>query len=107
MYNLLMKFSGHFNEWEENQGRLYDVSFFAGRIFEHTAPTIQRQFTAVGGPDFEVLMKLPCLFNYEGYNVVGSIGRISDVRSDRGNYQIAYILPNDYPNYPTTTPKSR
>ena len=81
MYNLLMKFSGHFNEWEENQGRLYDVSFFAGRIFEHTAPTIQRQFTADGDPDFEVLMKLPCLFTYEGYNVVGSIGRISDVRS--------------------------
>ena len=37
MYNLLMKSSWYYNEWEDNQGRLYDVSFLAGRVFEYTA----------------------------------------------------------------------
>ena len=100
MYNLLMKSSVHYNEWEENQGRLYDVRFFSGRIFEYTAATIEQQFTAGGSPDFDALMKLPCLFTYEGYDVVGSIGRISDVRPDGGKYQIAYTLPNIYPQNP-------
>ena len=100
MYNLLMKSSVDYNEWEENQGRLYDVRFFAGRIFEHTEATIKEQFTAGGGPDFDALMKLPCLFTYEGHDVVGSIGRISEVRSDGAKYQIAYTLPNIYPKIP-------
>ena len=33
MYNLLMKSSRDYNEWEENQGRLYDVSRLVERIF--------------------------------------------------------------------------
>lgn len=100
MYNLLMKSSLDYNEWEENQNRLYDVSFFAGRIFEYTAETIKEQFTANGGPDFDALVKLPCLFTYEGFEVVGSIGRISEVRSDGGQPRIIYTLPSIYPRIP-------
>ncbi len=97
MYNLLMKSSLNHNEWEENQSRLYNVKFFEGRIFGHTAAAIKEQFTANGGPDFDALMKLPCLFTYEGFDVVGSIGRISEVRSDGGQHRIIYTLPNIYP----------
>ncbi|MCY3545126.1 MAG: toll/interleukin-1 receptor domain-containing protein [Chloroflexi bacterium] len=101
MYNLLMKSSWYYNEWEDNQGRLYDVSFLAGRVFEYTAEAIKQRFTTNGSPDFDVLTKLPCLFTYEGSEVIGSIGRISEVRSDYGGkYQIIYTLPNIYPGIP-------
>ena len=100
MYNLLMKSSLHYNEWEENQGQFYDVSFFSGRIFEHTVEDIKQRFTIDSGPDFDALTRLPCLFTYEGIDVVGSIGRISEMRSENGRYQIIYTLPNVYPRIP-------
>lgn len=100
MYNLLMKSSWEYSEWEENQGRLYDVSRLVERIFEYTAETIEEQFTANGGPDFEALVKLPCLFTYEGLDVAGSIGRIREVRSDGGQRRIIYTLPSVYPRIP-------
>lgn len=97
MYNFLIKASQDYNEWEENQGRLYDVRLLARRIFEYTAEAIKERYTANGGPDFDALLKLPCLFTYEGFNVVGSIGHISEVRSDGGQCQIIYTLPSIYP----------
>ena len=101
MYNLLMKSSWNYSEWEENQGRLYDVSLLAERIREYTAEDIIReQFTASGAPDFDALIRLPCLFTYEGFDVVGSIGRISEVRSDGGQRRIIYTLPSIYPRIP-------
>ena len=100
MYNLLMKSSWEYNEWEENQGRPYDIRFFAGRIFEYTADAIKERFTVDGGPDFDALTKLPCLFTYEGFDVVGSIGRISEVRSEGNQHQIIYTLPSIYPRIP-------
>ena len=42
-------------------------------------------------------MKLPCLFTYEGTDVVGCIGSISDVKVDNGKFEITYTLPNAYP----------
>lgn len=99
MYNLLMKSSLDYNEneWEEGQGRLYDVSFLRGRVFEYTDEAIKEQFTGSDGPDFDALMKLPCLFTYEGIDVVGAIGRINEVRSDNRRFEITYALPNIYP----------
>ena len=98
MYNLLMMSSVHYNEWEENQGRWYDVGLLAGRISEYTVKAIEEQFTAADGPDFDALAKLPCLFTYEGFDVVGSIGRITEVRADGRKCQITYTLPNVYPS---------
>ena len=43
MYNLLMKSSLDYSEWEENQGRLYDVSRLAGRISEYTAEALMQR----------------------------------------------------------------
>lgn len=97
MYNLLKVSSQSYDEWELNQGRLYDVSFLIGRVFEYTDEAIKGQFTGSGGPDYDALAKLPCLFTYEGIDVVGSIGRISEVRSDTRRFEIAYALPNVYP----------
>ena len=97
MYNLLKVSSQSQDEWEQNQGRLYDVSFLSGRVFGHTDEAVKRQFTGVDGTDFDALMKFPCLFTYEGRDVAGSIGRISEVRSGSGRFEIIYTLPNIYP----------
>lgn len=94
MYNLLKKSSQSRDEWEQNQGRLYDISFLCGRVFEYTEEAIERQFTGI---DFDALMKFPCLFTYEGLDVAGSIGRISEVRSDSQRFEIIYTLPSIYP----------
>jgi len=97
MYNLLKVSSQSHEEWEQNQGRLYDVSFLKGRVFEHTDHAVKRQLTGGDGPDFDALMRLPCLFTYEGPAVVGFIGRISEVRSDSRKLEIMYALPNTFP----------
>ena len=94
MYNLLMLASSGQNQWQENQGRSYDVRFLKGRVFEFTEDAIAQTFD---GPNFEELMKLPCLFTYEGTDVVGSIGCISDVKVDNGKFEITYTLPDAYP----------
>ena len=93
MYNLLKIASQSHDEWEYNQGRLYDISFLSGRIFEHTDKAIKERFTRSDGPDFDALMKLPCLFTYEGIDVVGAIGRINEVSR---KFEITYTLPNIY-----------
>ena len=97
MYNLLKVSSQSQDEWEQNQGYLYDVSFLSGRVFEYTDEALKRQFTGIDGTDFGALMKFPCLFTYEGIDVTGSIGRISEVRSDSQRFEIIYTLPNIYP----------
>ncbi len=97
MYNLLKMSSISEDEWEQNQANPYDINFLIGRIFEHTDEEIARQFTNDGGPDFDALMKLPCLFTYEGRDVKGSIGKITQVRPVNGSLSITYILPNVYP----------
>ena len=97
MYNLLKVSSQSQDRWEQNQGALYDVSFLRGRVFEHTETSIEEQFTGTDGPDFDALMTFPCLFTYEGYDVLGSIGRVSDVRSQNRRLEIAYALPSNLP----------
>ena len=97
MYNLLKVFSQSQDEWEHNQGHLYDVSFLSGRVFQYTDEAIKWQFTGSDGPDFDALMKLSCLFTYEGLDVMGSIGRISEIRSDNRRFEITYALPTIYP----------
>ena len=100
MYNLLMISSRTNDEWEQNEGRVFDVSFFRDRedrIFEHTDESIKQKFTGIDGPDFDALMKFPCLFTYEGFRVTGSIGQISKVQSSNGIFQIVYSLPSIYP----------
>ena len=97
MYNLLKMSSQSQDVWGQNQGLLYDVSFLSGRVLEHTDEAIRQQFTGIDGTDFDALIRLPCLFTYEGLDVTGSIGRISEVRSDIGRFEITYTLPNIYP----------
>ena len=97
MYNLLIQSSSTNQEWQEHQGLLYDVSLLGERLFEHTEPFIQQQFGGRASPDFDALMELPCLFTYEGFDVVGHIGRISEVRVESGLFQIRYTLPEIYP----------
>ncbi len=97
MYNLLKVYSQRHDEWEENQGTLYDVSVLQGRVFEYTDDPIKQRFTGSAGPDFNALKELPCLFTYEGLDVAASIGRISEVRSQNRRLQIAYALTADLP----------
>ena len=95
MYNLLM--ARFHNEWEQNQDRWHDVRFLKGRVFEQTDDAVEEQFTGSDGPDFDALIKLPCLFTYEGEDVVGVIGRINKVKRDNWRFEIDYTLPNTYP----------
>ena len=99
MYNLLMKSSTSYNEWESNNGRRYDASFLAGRIFEYTDDVIKQKFSLPqsSSPDFDALMKLPCLFTYEGRDVTGSVGRISRITPQAQALELVYSLPTDYP----------
>ena len=99
MYNLLIQSSFSYNEWESNAGRRYDVRFLNGRLFAYTDDTIQRYFSLPqdGGPDFQALMTLPCLFTYEGRDVTGVIGRISQITPRTQGVELVYSLTDDYP----------
>ena len=99
MYNLLMVYSSTLNEWESNEGRRYDASFFRGRLFEYTDEVIKQQFTLpdTSSPDFDALIKLPCLFTYEGRDVTGAIGRINRVTPHGRGPELVYSLPAEYP----------
>ena len=97
MYNLLMMFSDGDDVWQANQGRLFNIHFLRDRVFEHTSDDIIKKFTNPDGPDFEALKELPCLFTYEGTNVAGAIGRITEVARRGTIFEINYILPPGYP----------
>lgn len=99
LYNLLMRYSPTFSEWESNEGRRYDAGFLKGRVFEHTDEAVSQQYTHpnTDSPDFDALIKLPCLFTYEGRDVVGVIGRISSVTSYDRRLELVYSLPKEYP----------
>lgn len=97
MYNLLMKSSWNRDEWELNEGTWYDVSFIQDRLFEFTDNRISQQFQSAQGLDFPALKRLPCLFTYEGEDVVGRIGWITDVRTSGSRLRIMYRLPSSYP----------
>ena len=94
-----MQSSSSHNEWESNEGRLYDVSFLRGRIFEYTDETIKQRFcpTQNQSPDFDSLIQLPCLFTYEGSDVTGTIGHISRITTRARRLELVYRLPEDYP----------
>ena len=99
MYNLLMRSSLNYNEWESNEGRRYDASFLSGRLFEHTDDVIKQRFSLPrsSNPDFDALMKLPCLFTYEGLDVTGAIGRIIQITPQVRGLGLVYSLPAEYP----------
>ena len=99
MYNLLMMASAAHNEWELNEGRRYDVGILRRRMFEHTSDAVKQQFTVrySSEPDFDALMRLPCLFTYEGMDVTGAIGRISRMLPQARGLELVYSLPAEYP----------
>ena len=83
MYNLLMRQSPDFSGWKDNQDRLCDIDFLIrdGRMFQFTTDAITKQFTVDNRPDYQALIKFPCLFAYEIYgrfDTIGLIGRISE-----------------------------
>ena len=94
-----MKSSSDYDEWETNQGRPYDASFLWDRILKHTDHAIKAQFSLPESrsPDLEALIRLPCLFTYEGRDVTGSIGRISRVTPRARGLELVYNLPTIYP----------
>ena len=98
MYNLLVIQGWDKDEWERNQGRMYEVGGFEERVFEWTDNSIKEKFRdANGQPDFNALIKFPCLFTYEGYGVQASIGWIRRVQPGGPSLGIEYFLPDIYP----------
>ena len=98
MYNLLMMVSDGNDVWQANQGRPFNINFLRDRVFEYTSDATKQKFTNPDGPDFEALKELPCLFTYEGTNVAGAIGRITDVAQRGTIFEINYTLPPGYPS---------
>ncbi len=105
MYNLLMAATQDY--WETYEGLPFDLDRwekpepgYPPRMFYYTADPVKQKFTVDGRPDYHALRKLPCLFTCEGFDVVGSIGRISEVREEGGQYRIIYTLPTVYPKIP-------
>ena len=97
MYNLLMMISDGNDVWQANQGRQFNIHSLRDRVFEHTSDAMKHKFTNPDGPDFEALKELPCLFTYEGTNVAGAIGRITEVARRGTILEINYTLPPGYP----------
>ena len=98
MYNLLVIQGWDKDEWERNQGRMYEVESLVDRVFEWTDDSIKEQFRDANGcPDFDALIKLPCLFTYEGHGVQASIGWICRVQPGSQALGIEYFLPDIYP----------
>ena len=97
MYNLLMMISDGGDPWQANEGRPFNIDFLRSRVFEHTSDTVKQRFAGPDGPDFGALKELPCLFTYEGDNVVGTIGRITAITHMGRSLQINYALPPAYP----------
>ena len=99
MYNLLV-IQGWPDQdnWERDEGVLSEFESLGDRVFESTDDSIADRFRGPdGNPDFDALMKLPCLFTYEGSNVQGSIGWITEVQAESGVFKVKYCLPGVYP----------
>ena len=97
MYNLLMMVPDSTDIWRANQGRRFNINFLKDRVFEHTSDSVKQIFTNTDGPDFEALRKLPCLFTYEGLNVSGAIGWITEIAHGGSILEITYALSPEYP----------
>ena len=90
MYNLLIKYDDDQSYWEKNQ--IYSLEI--NRVFEYTEENIIKRFQ---GPDFTQLQKLPCLFTYEGKDVIGYIGFIQSVKRKVKDIELTYMLSDDSP----------
>ena len=97
MFNLLVQIDHDESKWDDNHSQWYDISHIRNRLFEYTATAVKDSFSTAEGPDLQALTALPCLFTYEGDDVVGRIGRIVNHRTKAGNLEIFYELPQHYP----------
>ena len=91
MYNLLMV--GRDEYWEKNELINYEM----GRIFQYTDRDVIERYQGPDGPNFDELKELPCLFSYEGMDVVGTIGRIISTKNKGNSVDVTYALLNEYP----------
>ncbi len=68
-------------------------------MFEYTDDVIKQQYTNpnTDSPDFNALIKNPCLFTYEGRDAIGEIGWIGSATSYARGLELVYSLPKEYP----------
>ena len=93
MYNLLITCDDNQDYWENNQ----TFPIYKNRILIHTDEKIKESFQRNGHPDFDKLKKLPCLFTYEGNDVIGTIGYIQSVKRKGNEVELTYFLQDGYP----------
>lgn len=84
MYNLLI--SGTQDAWEKG---FYELE--TSRFLEYTTSTISSMFTPLF-QNIEVLLKLPCLFAYEGTDRPYEVGFIKDVKNRDRKLYIEYEI---------------
>ena len=95
MYNLLITYDDNQDYWENNQTYSMNINriLWRGWTDEH----IRKRYQRNGNPDFDELKEFPCLFTYEGNDVIGAIGRIQSVRSKGNEVQLTYFLLDGCP----------
>ncbi len=72
MYNLLMITGHEDNIWQNNEKKIFPMS----RIFEYTEDAVEEKYKN----NLNALIKLPCLFCYEGFDSYGQIGSITKLK---------------------------
>ena len=94
MYNLLLYGHTDYHDWENNRAFRMEI----GWVFRSTHDDIKNLYRGSDQePDFDALRKLPCLFTYEGHDVMGFIGYINDAKRDGRDVYFTYTLSDLYP----------
>ncbi|MEQ1866071.1 MAG: hypothetical protein ABL996_15655 [Micropepsaceae bacterium] len=74
------------------------ASIPANRLFEHTIDHIEAKFKTNGGPNFDSLMHLPCLFMQEGTaDETAYVGQINRAQIAGREVTFEYAIDNDVP----------
>jgi hypothetical protein len=93
MYNFLVT-------WEEGAWKKTGYEYERGRFLEYTSDDISSRFQELKTPQIDALLKLPCLFAYEGQSKSMRIGRLVKVRPRDGMLYIEFAIDPDVGSTP-------
>jgi hypothetical protein len=81
--------------WEERAWQKTGYEYERGRFLEYTRDDISSRFQELKTPQIDALLKLPCLFAYEGQSKSMRIGRLIKVRPRDGMLYIEFAIDPD------------
>lgn len=93
MYNFLVTAMN--GAWDKSS-----YTFPRGRFLEYTEDEIANKFQELKQPQIDALVRLPCLFAYEGEVEPMRLGRLKKIRPRGGDLYIEFELLSDVPPIP-------